>query len=108
MSAGRRNCLVTVQRKTSDRDTDGGERVAWTTVNTYWVSIEPLKGTEALGAAQMQSQVTGKMKFLYPADVTAADRVTYEGKTYNVEAVFQSVQHREITAMVSEGINDGR
>ena len=108
MKAGQRRCFVTVERKTGTRDADGGERIAWALVNKYWAGILPLNGSEALGAAQKQSEVTGKVVFLYPVDLTAKDRITYEGKTYNVHAVMESRPHQEVTAMVSEGVSDGR
>jgi SPP1 family predicted phage head-tail adaptor len=108
MSAGRRNCFVSVERKTGARDADGGERVVWILVNKYWASILPLNGSESLGAAQKQSEVSGKMVFLYPVDLSAADRITYDGKAYNVHAVMETKTRREVTAMVSEGVSDGR
>lgn len=108
MKAGLRRCFVTVERKTGARDPDGGERVTWTLVNKYWAAILPLNGNESVSAAAKQSEVSGKMVFLYPVDLTAKDRITYEGKTYNVHAVMENRAHLEVTAMVSEGVSDGR
>lgn len=108
MSAGRRNCFVTVERKTGVRDADGGERVVWALVNKYWAAIEPLSATEFIAASQTQSKISGKMRFLYPADVVAADRITYDGKSYDVIGVLPSGQRREVVVIVSEGLADGR
>lgn len=108
MKAGLRRCFVSVERKTGTRDSDGGERVAWVLVNKYWAGILPINGNEALGAAAKQSEANAKIVFAYPVDLTAKDRITYEGKTYNVHSVFETQIRRQVTAIVSEGVSDGR
>lgn len=108
MNAGKRRCLVSVERKTGTRDTDGGERVAWALLKKHWAGILPLTAKEFISASQTQSEVTGKIVFQYPVDVLAKDRITHESKTYDVQAVMETVPHQEVTALVSEGLNDGR
>lgn len=109
MRAGRLRNLVTIERKTGARDDDGGERVTWATLVSVWAAIEPLNGKEFLGSEQTQSEVTGKIVMRYPVDVKPQDRITYGGKTYAVHALLQTrLDRREVVALVSEGVHDGR
>lgn len=109
MRIGKLRDLVTVERKTTARDTDGGERVVWADVGDQWASIEPLSGREFFAAQQAQSELVVKIRMRYPSDVRAEDRITYAGVNYNVGAVMNiENRNREIVCMCSQGVNDGR
>ena len=107
--AGQFRHYVTIERKTPTRDADGGERVVWATLSICHASIEPLPAREFFASQQAQSEVTAKIRFRYPRDIAAADRVSYLGKFYAVHSVAETdIAHREIIAMVAEGVTDGR
>lgn len=109
MRAGKLRNRLVIQRKTTTRDTDGGERVEWSTVTTVWGAIEPGRNREYWGSEQIQAETGVRIRARYPLDVLPQDRITSNGKSYNVHgASEQFTEHREIHIMATEGVNDGR
>ena len=109
MRIGKLRNFITVQRKSTTRDTDGGERVEWITVTSVWAAIEPGRNREYWGSEQIQADTGVRIRARYPLDVLPQDRITCDGKTYNVHgASDQFTEHREIHIMATEGVNDGR
>ena len=109
MRIGKLRNFITVQRKSTTRDTDGGERVEWSTVTSVWGAIEPGRNREYWGSEQIQAETGVRIRVRYPLDVLPQDRITCDGKTYNVHgASDQFTEHREIHIMATEGVNDGR
>jgi hypothetical protein len=56
MRIGKLRNRIEVQRKSSTRDSDGGERVEWSTIATVWAAIEPGVNREYWGSEQMQAE----------------------------------------------------
>ena len=108
MRAGKLRNRLVIQRKTTTRDTDGGERVEWSTVTTVWGAIEPGRNREYWGSEQIQADTGVRIRVRYPLDVRPQDRITCNGKSYDVHgASEQFTEHREIHIMATEGVNDG-
>lgn len=109
MRIGKLRNWLTVQRKSSTRDTDGGERVEWSTVTSVWGAIEPGRNREYWGSEQIQAETGVRIRVRYPLDVLPQDRITSGGKSYNVHgASEQFTERREIHIMATEGVSDGR
>lgn len=109
MRIGRLRNQLVVQRKTTTRDTDGGERVEWSTIATVWGAIEPGRNREYWGSEQIQAETGVRIRVRYPLDVLPQDRITSGGKSYNVHgASEQFTERREIHIMATEGVSDGR
>jgi len=111
MKAGDLRHRVTLQQLVtgSPQNTTAGEPdQAWGDVATVWAAVEPLQG-RALEAAQMiQSEVTGRIRIRYRAGVTAAMRVSFDGRLYDIKAVVDpDERHRELVLYTAQGVNDG-
>ncbi len=103
MRAGARRHRLTIQRQVPGI---GFSDPTWTTHTEAWGSIEPLRGSEFLAADQVNSEVTAKITIPYRIGVTAAMRVTCNGRLYQIVAppIDPDLRHRELQLMVREEV----
>lgn len=113
LNAGDLDKRVSIQRlapNSPDRDQGGAPDSSWVTVDTVWAGIMPLRGRELIAAQEVHSEVSGTIKIRYRASLalTAADRVVYAGRNYDILAVVDPrEEHTEWLLYVREGPNDG-
>jgi SPP1 family predicted phage head-tail adaptor len=108
MNAGTLRHQVTIQSITSTPDAYGGSVDSWIDVATVWASVEPLQGRELVAAQSVSAETTTKITMRYRSDITAAHRITFEGKFYNLLSLIDpELKHRELIIMASEGLNEG-
>ena len=109
MRIGKLRNQIEVQRKSSTRDTDGGERVEWSTIATVWAAIEPGANREYWGSEQVQAETGVRIRARYPLDVLPQDRIKHGTNYYNVHGVNNVfTANREIHIMATIGVSDGR
>ena len=103
MRAGARRHRLTIQRKVPGI---GFTEPTWATHTEAWGAIEPLRGSELLAADQVNSEVTAKITIPYRIGVTAAMRVTCDGRLYKIVAppIDPELRHRELQLMVREEV----
>lgn len=117
LAAGRLRHRVSVQRRTAlldssgqvQQDPDTGEVFyAWVELFQRWAAIEPLSGREFIQSQATQSKVTGRIVMRAEPDITAADRITHNGRIYNLEAILPDKDSglEYITILTSEGVNE--
>lgn len=75
---------VAVQRKTESVDSYGKKTKTWTTLGTYWASVEPLRGRERERARAIRSDLTHTVYLRHRIDVTPQDRLLFQGRILNV------------------------
>lgn len=109
MRAGKLRHRITIQRKSLTTDDYGGPVESWADVAANIpASIEPLSGRELVNAQAVNAEITTKITMRYLAGVTTADRITFEGKNYNLQSVADpEMRHRELIIMASVGLNEG-
>lgn len=108
MEAGRLDKRVTIQSMTAARNAIGEPVHTWADVATVWGAVEPVQGREFWEQQQVQSEVTTRIRIRYLAGVTAAMRVTYAGRIYNIRSVIDPRErHDEMQLMCATGVNDG-
>jgi len=59
----------------------------WTTFATQWASIEPIRGTQALIAQQIEAEMTHRLIIRYNASMTADCRVKTDGRIFTIVSV---------------------
>lgn len=59
----------------------------WTTFATQWASIEPLQGTQALIAQQIEAEMTHRVVIRYNANMTADCRVKQNSRIFTIISV---------------------
>ena len=75
LRAGTLRHRLIIQSKSSTGDGMGGMTVSWSDDKTVKGAIWPLKGTEAITAQQLESEITCQIRIRYTADVTPANRL---------------------------------
>lgn len=88
MRAGELRHRIELQAHTQETDAYGTPLpAAWTTVARVWADVRHLSGSESIRAGADTSLVKASCRIRWRDDVTAAHRVLYGGKVYDIEAV---------------------
>ena len=84
---------VSIERKTRTADGMGGFTEAWASIALVWAMWKPLSGSEQYRAMRISPETRVKAVIRFRGDAngapyyTANDRITFRGRTYNIEAV---------------------
>lgn len=96
---------VTIQREARTADGAGGYTLDWSDVATVWARIEPRKGAERLRAMQVQDTVNHRVTIRYRAGVTAAMRLVFGTRVFDIRAVINPDERdRWLELMCEEGV----
>jgi SPP1 family predicted phage head-tail adaptor len=108
MRSGDLNRQVTIQARATTQDAAGQQSTTWTDVVTVNAKIQPLSGRELELAKAFSSEVDYQIEMRYRTNLTAANRLVYQGKVFNVHAVIDvDTRHEVLQVMASAGLNDG-
>lgn len=106
--SGDLNRRIAIQQRTTTPDGYGQQTTTWTDVITCWASIEPLNGRELVQAQAVQAETTHQVTILYRSSITAAMRVVYQGRVFNILSVIDpDTSHVALQLLCSEGLNQG-
>lgn len=100
VGAGRRDRFGAIERKTITRTETGAEIETWVIWCTRWMGKRDITGTERLRADQQLATEMAIWDMLYVDGLRSEDRVSVEGKTYDIigiREVGRRAEH-EITA----------
>jgi SPP1 family predicted phage head-tail adaptor len=96
------------QRSSGTPDSFGQASQTWTDLLQCWARIEPLSGRELVLAQAQSAEVTHLVEIMYRPTVTAAMRVVYQGRIFNVLSVIDpDMAHVTLELLCSEGLNKG-
>lgn len=84
MQAGRLDRKVTIQVNTPTKDDFGGEADSWGTLAIVWAEITQVSGRETFEADQIAAVAQVRFRIRYRSDVTAKNRISYNGNLYNI------------------------
>lgn len=105
MRSGQRSHYITIQQSTSAPDGYGGQVKTWVDYLSVWAAIRPLNGKELIAASATQNETTHTITFPYITGVTAAHRITYNGRYFNILNVINvEERNRELQCLCSEGL----
>lgn len=103
MRAGRLRHRITLQTRSATLDAAGNRPAAWTDDATVWGAVEPLSGRELIAAQAAQSEVTHKLTLRWRAGVTAAMRVAFGSRTFEILSLANRDERgAELTLMCKE------
>lgn len=89
MEAGRLDRKIVIQRFTETRDAFNNPVQTWADLATVWASVEHIRDAERWNAQEVGAEATMRFQIRYSssvADVNPNDRLTYEGRTFNIVA----------------------
>lgn len=96
---------ITLQELVTGQDEAGQPVQEWQDVATVWAAVEPLRGREYWAAAQVQSEVTTRIRIRYRSGIRPDMRVLYGGRVFNVTAVIDPEErHVELQLMCREAV----
>ncbi|MCE9553425.1 MAG: phage head closure protein [Planctomycetes bacterium] len=78
---------VTIQRRTTARNSFGEEVATWADIETRWAEVKPVRATEKLRAGQVEAKTTHIVKMRYGSTVRPQDRIVAKGETLEVIGV---------------------
>lgn len=100
LAAGALDRRITVERASVTVDDFGGEVPTWSTLGEVWAEVTPISDGERWRAAEVAADVTTRFRIRWGLGVVVEDRVTYDGRTYNIVGVKEIGRRvgQEITA----------
>lgn len=96
INPGRLRHQVALQGVTRTEDEGGGGANVWATTATVWAAVEPLDGSESLHGLAVTASVSHRVTIRYRAGVTAKMRVVHRGRVFEIRAVLDRDERREI------------
>lgn len=108
MRSGTLRHSIAIQAKVHSTDDYGGPVEVWVTKNSVRASVQPLGGRELVNAQAVDAETTVKIGIRYLEGLTPANRITFNGKTYNIQSIIDpDMRHRRLIIMAGEGLNEG-
>jgi SPP1 family predicted phage head-tail adaptor len=112
MRIGKLRHLVTIQQRVAgspDQTAEGAPDEDWASYATdVWAAVEPLSGRELFAAQQFESEVTTRVRIRYRSGITAAMRVVFESRNYNIRYILDpDERHIELHLLCTQGVNAG-
>lgn len=120
MSVKRNTCSrlrhkLTLQQEAATPDGSGGYVKTWQNIADLWAELIPITnassklsnsaGKETLAAGQVQSELSHKLLLRYRSDITAAMRLVFEERIFNIRFVANvNEEDRVLELLVQEGI----
>jgi SPP1 family predicted phage head-tail adaptor len=107
LRAGKLRHRLIFQSKTEARDSMGGTTITWEDDKTLYGAIWPLRGTEAITAQQLESEITCQIRVRYAADITPENRIQRgDSTTYFdiVSVVNPDYRNRELILYCRESL----
>ena len=89
MRAGRLDRRITLSRMIRTDDSYGEAIPTWVDLATVWAEMLPVRGAEWFVARQTIAEVDTKFRIRYRVGITPLDRVTLDGRYYDVQAVIE-------------------
>lgn len=110
IEAGDFDKRVDIQAKGSGVDTEGGPVNTWptTVVSGAWARFDAPGWRSARLAGSMQAEITHEISIRYRAGITAAMRVVYGGRNFEIKAITDDAEeHEALVLHCGEGLADG-
>src|SRR5262245_26543489 len=85
--AGKLDRVITIDRATTTIDASGAPQEAWSTVATMRAELVDASADEIMRQNGANSETTITLRTWFTPGVTLADRVTYDGRPFNIKSV---------------------
>ncbi len=90
VTAGKRDRLVTIERKSATLDDYGGEIEGWAPLIKIWSSAAPVRDSERWQAGELAAHIT--MRFVLPwnaltSTIDPRDRIVFDGVIFDIAGV---------------------
>lgn len=109
MRAGKLRHLIDIEQRSTGQDVAGQQLGTWTpVVSRIYANVKPVRTEEPLNAAALRGRVTHEVELRYRAGVTAAMRVKFGTRYFDIIGVRDTEErHRQLFLDCVEGMSDG-
>jgi len=111
MRAGTLRHRITLQSKVAgspQQNAAGEPATTWTNTLVVWASIDPVTGKEPFIAQEHLSMVSHKIRIRYRDGITAAMRVSFDSRYFDIKAVLNwGERNKELLLLCEQGLNQG-
>lgn len=87
MRAGTLRDQIVIESRTDAADSFGQPIPTWSTFATVWAAVEPSRGREFFASQALTATDPVRFRLRYLPGLTAAHRIQYGGKVYDIAAV---------------------
>lgn len=106
MRTGKLRHRLTIQEPTETKNAYGELITSWSTYETVWGSVEPLRGRELWAAREKEARIDVRIRIRYLADITAKMRIIFGSHIYQIESIIDvELLHNEMQLMCYEVTN---
>ena len=88
MQAGKLRHRAELQRQDETSDGAGGVTLAWVKERDIWCHIRSISGVQKMESMRRESSISHEITVRYADDVDTTKRLVYNGKAFNLEAVW--------------------
>ena len=97
---------ITLERQQTTQDSVGQTVDTWTTLRKVWAKIKPLGAREFYAQSGEHAQITHEVYVRHGVGATAADRISYDGRTFDIRGVInQGERDKYLTLRCVETTN---
>jgi SPP1 family predicted phage head-tail adaptor len=99
---------ITIQIRSTTKDSYGQPLTEWSDIATVWGEVAPMSGRELLAAEAVQSSLTHSVSIRYFAGLKPSMRIKYGDRLFDIQSVIdEDERHRTMTLLCVEGLSDG-
>lgn len=96
MRAGRLDRRITLQHRTTSRDSFGQEVETFTAYATVWASKLDTRGREAIASEQKFAENSSVFQIRHMEGVLRTDRIVYGSEVYNIRQIAEVGRRRTL------------
>lgn len=98
---------ITILAFAEVRDEYGGIEGNWQSIAKRWASVEPIGATETADNQQVKAIGTTKISMRYMAELTEKNRISFDGKIYEITGVIDEKSEHKTTIANCQELKDG-
>ena len=87
MQAGDLKHYITIQQKTLVPDGLGGFTETWTTFQSVYAAIWPMRASERVNMMQVEMNVTHRIRIRYLQKINSDMRISYGNRIFKIEGI---------------------
>ena len=95
MIIGKLRHKVDLQSETASQNSFGEESKVWTTDESIFAQVEPLRGQQLLQYQQINSELTHRIIIRYTSNATSEKRIKWGSRIFDISVV-RNVEERSI------------
>lgn len=108
MRFGRLRHRVTVQERSTTRDSYGAPAHTWTATHaSVPAEVTAISGRELLAADAVQGETTHRVRMRYRDGVTTDNRVLFGTRVFNIRQVIPDRLENALEILCTEGVSNG-